>query len=161
MLDNIGLNKLAFLIRQSANIDVKITRLNKDAIIPKYQHPSDSGVDLHSTEEVLMTPGEIAKVSTGLAIQLPQNVEAQVRPRSGLSWRQGLTVLNTPGTIDQGYTGEIQVMLINHGNEWFKVTKGMRIAQLVFAPVLKANFIETNEFAKTDRQAKGFGSTGI
>lgn len=119
-------------------------------------------MDLFAHEAVLIQPGERKLIGTGIAIELPANTEAHIRPRSGLAYKHGITVLNTPGTIDEGYRGEIKVLLINHSQEAFQVEKGMRIAQMVIAPVLRPKLeIACCELAETCRGARGFGSTGI
>lgn len=141
---------------------MKIYRLYPDAQIPAYAHDNDSAMDLCAYEEALIHPGDRQLIGTGIAIELPPLTEAQIRPRSGLAAKHGITVLNTPGTIDEGYRGEIKVILINHSREEFQVTKGMRIAQMAIAPILRPQLeITTTEIAETTRGAKGFGSTGI
>ena len=112
---------------------VKIKKLRENAKLPEYAHPGDAGMDLFSAQEILINPGESALVATGIAIELPRGTEAQVRPRSGLALKHQITVLNTPGTIDEGYRGEIGVILINHGRQVFKVEEGMKIAQMVIS----------------------------
>ena len=118
-------------------------------------------MDLFSVEEVSLPPGGRALVHTGLVMQLPPDAEAQVRPRSGLALKHGVTVLNTPGTLDAGYRGEVGVILINHGDTEFLVEKGMKIAQMVVAPVVRATIEETSVTDETDRGTGGFGSTGM
>ncbi|MEO0949313.1 MAG: dUTP diphosphatase [Cyanobacteria bacterium J06641_5] len=139
---------------------LKVTRLHSSATLPTYQHATDAGLDLTAVEEVDILPGESKLVRTGLAIELPPNTEAQVRPRSGLALKHQITVLNSPGTIDAGYRGEIGIVLINHGEHAFHVTVGMRIAQMVIAPVTRVSIEEVVELAESDRGAGGFGSTG-
>lgn len=136
-------------------------RIHPDAVLPAYAHPSDAGMDLRSVEDVSIEPGRRALVHTGLVVNLPPMHEAQVRPRSGLALKYGVTVLNTPGTIDAGYRGEIGVILANFGESAFKVAKGDKIAQLVIAPVLQPEVVEAYEIDETDRGADGFGSTGV
>ena len=126
----------------SAMYKLFIKKLNEDAIIPKYAHEGDAGMDLYSIEEKTIEPGETTLIHTGISIQLPEETEAQIRPRSGLALKHSITVLNTPGTIDEGYRGEICIILINHGNNTFKVEKHMRIAQMVIKPVLKVKILE-------------------
>jgi dUTP pyrophosphatase len=138
---------------------LKFTKLHPDAIAPSCAHPGDAGLDLSAVEEVCIFPQCRALVKTGIAIELPPGTEGQIRPRSGLSLKHGITVLNAPGTIDQGYRGEIGVILINHGDVDFKVTPGMRIAQLVIAPVLTVELAEAG-LEDSDRGDGGFGSTG-
>ena len=142
-------------------MEIRFVRLYSSAVIPNYAHDGDSGVDLFSIEDKILNPGESALIKTGIALEIPLGYEAQVRPRSGLALKHSITVLNTPGTIDAGYRGEIGVILINHGTNWFQVTAGMKIAQLVFAPVVRADLIEVNELSDTVRGVGGFGSTGI
>lgn len=140
---------------------IKILKLDKSAIIPRYEHPNDSGLDLISTEELEIPSGESKLIHTGIAIELPQGTEAQIRPRSGLALKHQITVLNTPGTVDEGYRGEIGVILINHGKDSFKVTKGMKIAQMVITPVIRVEVEEVDSLSETSRGSGGFGSTGI
>ncbi|MBQ7189580.1 MAG: dUTP diphosphatase [Kiritimatiellae bacterium] len=140
---------------------VRFKKLTPDAVLPSYAHPGDAGMDLTSIEEVELPPGEIRLVKTGLAMALPSGTEAQVRPRSGLAAKHGVTVANTPGTIDEGYRGEICVILVNLGKAPFRVEKGMRIAQMVIAPVLCAGVAEVTELSDTERGTGGFGSSGV
>ena len=140
---------------------VKVLRTDPAAQLPAYAHPGDAGMDVRSIEEVTLAPGARALIHTGLVLMLPPDAEAQVRPRSGLALKHGVTVLNTPGTIDAGYRGEVGVILINLGAEPFVVEKGMKIAQLVVARVTRAEIVEVASVDETDRGAGGFGSTGI
>lgn len=140
---------------------LKIKKLNQDAIIPNYAHITDSGMDLYSIEDKIIRPNETALIKTGLKIELPPNTEAQIRPKSGIALKNSVTVLNTPGTIDEGYTGEIQVILINHGERLYKVNKGEKIAQLVIMPVIRVEIEQVNELIETSRGVGGFGSTGL
>jgi dUTP pyrophosphatase len=132
--------------------------------LPAYQSAHAAGLDLVAAvpadAPLVLAPGAFGKVPTGLAIALPVGHEAQVRPRSGLAAKHGVTVLNAPGTVDADYRGEIQVILINHGREPFPVTRGLRIAQMVVAPVVYAQLVEAAELDETSRGAGGFGSTG-
>ena len=139
---------------------LKFKRIHPDAVLPAYAHPSDAGMDVRSVDELVIPPGKRALVHTGLVMLLPPLYEAQVRPRSGLALKSGVTVLNTPGTIDAGYRGEVGVILINLGEEPFAVHKGDKIAQLVIAPVTQPIVEETELVDETDRGAGGFGSTG-
>ena len=139
---------------------LRVRRLSPDAIIPSYAHPSDAGLDLHACEDVALEPGVACLVSTGVAIELPEATEAQVRPRSGLALKHSVTVLNTPGTIDEGYRGEVGVVLINHGPSTFQVTRGMRIAQLVVQKRWTVEVVEVDGLTDTTRGTGGFGSTG-
>lgn len=140
---------------------VKVLRSDPEAQLPAYAHPGDAGMDVRSVENVTLAPGARALVRTGLVLMLPPDAEAQVRPRSGLALKHGVTVLNTPGTIDAGYRGEVGVILINLGAEPFVVEKGMKIAQLVVVPVAQAEIVEVAAVDATDRGAGGFGSTGV
>lgn len=135
-------------------------RIHPDAVLPAYAHPSDAGMDIRSVVEVTIPARGRALVQTGLVVLLPPGYEAQVRPRSGLALKHGVTVLNTPGTIDSGYRGEIGVILFNSADTDFPVKKGDRIAQLVIAPVTQPTVVEAAEIDETDRGAGGFGSTG-
>jgi len=140
---------------------VKVRRTDPAAQLPSYAHPGDAGMDVRSIEDVTLEPGARALVHTGLVLMLPPDAEAQVRPRSGLALKHGVTVLNAPGTIDAGYRGEVGVILVNLGSEPFAVEKGMKIAQIVVAPVTRAEIVEVSEVDATDRGTGGFGSTGI
>ena len=139
---------------------LKVQKVHKDAIIPNYAHIGDAGLDLFSIEEKTLKPGDSALIKTGIKIELPEQTEAQIRPRSGLALKKGITVLNTPGTIDEGYRGEIGIILINHGKEMFVVEKGMKIAQMVVKPVWYVEVDEVEELSETERAEGGFGSTG-
>ena len=140
---------------------LKIKKLNETAIIPYYAHPTDAGLDLFSTVETTISPNTSSLIPTGIAIELPTGTEAQIRPRSGLALKHQITVLNSPGTIDEGYRGEVGVILINHGKSDFKVTSGMKIAQMVISPVLYVKVEEVEELSSSDRLTGGFGSTGV
>ena len=141
-------------------IKVQITCIHDDAVIPKYAHDNDAGVDLYSCEDATLKPGERKLIKTGIKIAVPEGYEAQVRPRSGLAIKHGLSICNTPGTVDAGYRGEICVILINHGQEKFQVEKGMRICQMIFNKVEQAEFEEVDELDQTTRGEGGFGHTG-
>jgi dUTP pyrophosphatase len=143
------------------NYNLKIKLINKDAILPFQANPGDAGLDLFSVEEKIIKPGEAELISTGIILELPEGTEAQVRPRSGLALRHSVTLLNSPGTIDEGYRGEIKVILINHGKQDFKVEKQMRIAQMVIAPVARVNIIQVEEISSSVRGEGGFGSSGM
>lgn len=140
---------------------LKVVRVHKDAVLPEYAHKSDAGMDLFSVEDSVIPSGKTALIKTGIRIELPPDTEAQIRPRSGLALKHAVTVLNTPGTIDEGYRGEIGVILINHGKHPFIVKKKMRIAQIVIKPVLKVQVKEVTNLSKTERGINGFGSTGF
>ena len=140
---------------------LKILKLHESAIIPQYSHLGDAGLDLFSIEEQTILPGETKLIRTGIAIALPEGTEAQIRPRSGLALKHSLTVLNTPGTVDSGYRGEIGVILINHGQQPFNVVPGMKIAQMVIASFIRAEIEPVEQLTKTTRGDGGFGSTGV
>jgi dUTP pyrophosphatase len=143
-----------------AAMELRIRRLTPDAVLPAAAHPGDAGLDLCAAVAVTLPPGGWATVPTGIAIELPAGTEAQVRPRSGLAAKHGVTVLNAPGTIDEGYRGEVGVILINHGAAPFAVTPGARIAQLVVQRRLEIAVVEADGLTATARGAGGFGSTG-
>src|SRR5215469_3178817 len=144
-------------------IDVRILRLphGADLPLPAYQSAQAAGLDLLAAvaenAPVVLAPGARALIPTGIAIALPPGLEAQVRPRSGLAARHGVTVLNSPGTIDADYRGELQIILVNFGNESFSVSRGMRIAQLVIAPIQHARLVESANLDSTERESGGFG----
>lgn len=140
---------------------LKFKRIHPDAILPAYAHPSDAGMDVRSVENLVIPAGKRALVHTGLVMLLPPLYEAQVRPRSGLALKHGVTVLNTPGTIDSGYRGEVGVILANFGETDFEIKTGDKIAQIVIAPVTQPEIVETEVVDETDRGAGGFGSTGV
>lgn len=141
-------------------MQIKILRLHELATIPKYAHPTDSGLDLTAVSEIKIPSKGSKLIPTGIAIELPPETEAQIRPRSGLALKHQLTVLNTPGTIDVGYRGEIGVILINHGEAPFTVLPGMKVAQMVIAPVIRVEIEEISQLSDSDRGSGGFGSTG-
>jgi dUTP pyrophosphatase len=147
--------------------EVAVARLphGADLPLPAYQSALAAGLDLYAAvaadAPVIIAPGRWAAIPTGIALALPPGTEGQVRPRSGLAARHGVTVLNAPGTVDADYRGEVQVLLINHGREPFTVERGARVAQLVVAPVTAARLVETADLAATGRGAAGFGSTGV
>ena len=133
--------------------------------LPAYETTGAAGMDLRAAvgedEPLVLSPGKRALVPTGFVFEMPEGYEAQVRPRSGLAFKNGITCLNTPGTIDSDYRGEVKVLLINLGDEDFVITRGMRIAQMVIAPVTQVRVVETTEASETTRGAGGFGSTGV
>jgi dUTP pyrophosphatase len=139
---------------------LKIRRVASQARLPYRANEGDAGLDLFSIEEKVIEPGETALIRTGIQLELPQGTEAQVRPRSGLALKHSVTVLNSPGTIDEGYRGEINVILINHGKQSFRIEKQMRIAQMVVAPVLPITLEEIDELSSSERGEGGFGSSG-
>lgn len=143
---------------------VEIKRLEgNDLELPSYETKNSAGMDLRACiiENIVLKKGERKLIKTGISIALPENYEAQVRPRSGLALKNGITVLNTPGTIDADYRGEIGVILINLGDSDFTIERGMRIAQMVIAPVVQAELVEVKELDETSRGKGGFGSTGV
>lgn len=142
-------------------MQLKVKKIEPNAILPVYAHPGDAGLDLYSIEEKVIPSGESALIRTGLIIELPQNTEAQVRPRSGMALKHLVTVLNSPGTIDHGYRGEVKVILINHAKTPFTIEEGMKIAQMVVQPVLTVDVQEVEELSGTSRGEGGFGSTGM
>ncbi len=144
-----------------SQVIVKVKCLTPDAKIPRYEHPGDSGADLVSVIDFTLEPMQRFAFPTGISAEISMGYELQVRPRSGLALKHGVTVLNTPGTVDAGYRGEIKVILINLGSEPFQITKGQKIAQLVVAPVVHGKFEQVEELTPSQRGTGGFGSTGI
>ena len=143
---------------------VEVELVHEDAVFPKYAYPSDSGFDLHSTQDLTIGPFGRILVPTGIKVSFQEGYEIQVRPKSGLAIKQGLTVLNTPGTVDQGYTGEIQVIVFNTNNYTVMIPKGMKVAQAVLCPVINGKYVkfeQVDTLNKKDRGDNGFGSTGI
>ncbi len=147
-----------------ASVDVALTRLpgGEDLPLPSYQTDQSAGMDLHAavTSAVVLQPGDITLIPCGFAMALPAGYEAQVRPRSGLAVKHGISMPNTPGTIDADYRGEVKVPLINLGRQAFTIERGMRIAQMIIAPVVHARWREMSELPTTARGAGGFGHTG-
>jgi len=141
---------------------ILIKRLSKNISLPKYETSGSSGMDLAANieNEIIINPGKSAIIPTGIAVSIPENFEIQIRPRSGLAARNQISVLNTPGTIDADYRGEIKVILINLGEKIFKIENGLRIAQMVLCPIVKATLQEVETLEDTARGAGGFGSTG-
>jgi len=141
---------------------IQIKKLSKSVSIPKYETLGSSGMDIaaYIEKEIIINPGEKALVSTGFSISIPKGFEVQIRPRSGLAAKKSITVLNTPGTIDADYKGEIKVILVNLGKEKFVIENGDRIAQMVVCPVVQADLEEVKELPDTNRGSAGFGSTG-
>ena len=140
---------------------IKIRKIHPNAKLPEYAHPGKKKIDIYSVEESVIDPGSSKLIHTGIIIELPEGTEAQVRPRSGLALKHQLTVLNSPGTIDEGYRGEVGVILINHGKTAFLVEEGMKIAQMVIQPVLRVEVEEVDEMSDSSRGQGGFGSTGV
>ena len=150
------------MISKTKNIQIEL--LTEDAVFPEYAYPTDSGFDLYSTKEITLEPFGRALIPTGLKLSFDIGYEIQVRPKSGLALKQGLTVLNTPGTVDSGYNGEIMVIVFNTNPKPFTVEKGMKIAQAVLCPVINGKYINlqlVDKIENKDRGANGFGSTGI
>ena len=143
--------------------EILIKRLSKDVALPKYETEGSSGLDLaaNTDKQIKILPGKSEIISTGLAVAIPKNFEIQIRPRSGLAAKSQISVLNTPGTIDADYRGELKVILINLSDKVFVVEKGLRIAQMVLCPVVKATLREVTKLENTERGSGGFGSTGI
>lgn len=145
---------------------MRIKRLahGADLELPSYESAAAAGLDLRAAlpvnEPMMLEPGKRALVPTGLAIELPEGHEGQVRPRSGLAVKHGISLVNTPGTIDADYRGEVKILMINHGEVAFEVQRGMRIAQMVVVPVTQVEIAEVNDLSNTERGAGGFGSTG-
>lgn len=139
---------------------IKIKKLHKDAIIPKYQTAGSAGFDLHSIDNATLKPGKQLLIPIGIAVEIPENTELQLRPRSGLALKYMLSLTNSPGTLDSDYRGEIKVILINHDIKSFQVMKGDRIAQAVLSPVIQGDLIEVEELSETKRGVGGHGSTG-
>lgn len=142
------------------NLVTKVKKLRKDAILPKYASSGDSGADLFTPEAVVIRAGERKLVKTGIAIALPEGYEAQVRSKSGLALKAGLMVLNSPGTVDEKYRGEVGVIIFNTDENDYEFNAGDKIAQLVISPISQSHFIEVDELDETDRGQGGFGSTG-
>ena len=140
---------------------LKVRKIHPKAKVPVYAHPGDAGLDLFSIERAVIAPGCSKLIHTGIVIELPEGTEAQVRPRSGLALKHQITLLNSPGTIDEGYRGEVGVIMINHGKNDFVVEEGMKIAQMVIQPVLRVSIEETVELSESSRGTGGFGSTGV
>ena len=143
-------------------VKVLVKRLDPKVKLPKYKTSGSSGMDLMAfiKNPIKIKPGTSALIPTGISIAFPEEFEIQIRPRSGLAAKNNISILNTPGTIDSDYRGEIKIILYNHGNKEFRVNNGDRIAQMVLTPIVKMEFKETNELPKTIRGKGGFGSTG-
>jgi len=152
------------IVKISTIKNIKFKRLHPDAVIPSYAFSGDSGFDLYSVEEIEIGPFGRALVPTGLSLEFDENLEIQIRPKSGLAFNKGITVLNTPGTIDKGYTGEIKIIIFNTNNTAVTIEKGMKVAQAVLCPVIcgkNVEFIESEILSDSDRKDGGFGSTGL
>ena len=147
------------------NLRIKILKNGFGLPLPKYESEGAAGMDLlaaiDAIKKIKILPGRAEMIPTGIAVALPLGFEAQIRPRSGLAAKNGITILNSPGTIDSDYRGEVSAMLINHSKINFEIERGMRIAQMVITPVVQFNLIETQDLDETERGSGGFGSTGI
>ena len=143
-------------------VKILVKTFEKKIILPSYKTTGSSGMDViaHTKKKIIINPGKIALVPTGIAVAIPKNYEIQIRPRSGLAAKEGISVLNTPGTIDSDYRGEIRIILINMSKKKFVVRSGDRVAQMVLCPINKINFKQVKKLPKTIRGKKGFGSTG-
>ena len=168
LYESLGINKSEFeskfMEMMKHKTELKFTKITEDAVSPKYNYESDSGFDLHSTEDILVEPLGRVLVPTGLKFDIPIGYEMQVRPKSGLALKEGLTVLNTPGTVDQGYDGEVKVIIYNTNGRSYQIKKGQKIAQAVLCPVLAGRMIsviKVVELNTKERGDNGFGSTGI
>lgn len=144
----------------SNGLKIFCVKTHVDAVLPTYEKYGDCACSIRTIEGYTIKPGQRVLAKTGLKIAIPDGFEAQIRPRSGLSWKKGLTVLNTPGTIDSGYRGEIMVILVNLGDEDISIMKGDSIAQMKFSPVYTGYFMETDSIDSTDRGTGGLGHTG-
>jgi len=143
------------------SLTVKVKKLHPEAQLPTYTRHGDAAMDVRSVEAVLINPGERRLIGTGVAFEVPFGYELQVRPRSGLALKHGISIVNTPGTLDSNYRGELGIILINHGSEPFSVAKGDRIAQIVFNKIEHTHIEEVDELSETNRGEGGFGSSGI
>jgi dUTP pyrophosphatase len=142
-------------------VKIKIKKLQPEAVIPTYAHKGDSGMDVFAINELVLLPMRRALIETGLSFEVPQGYEIQVRPKSGLALKEGISIVNTPGTLDSNFRGELGVILINHSGKPFKVEKGKKIAQIVVSKVETATFNEVKSLSKTMRGSGRFGSTGL
>ena len=142
-------------------MQLKVKLIHDKAILPHYAHPGDAGLDLFSVERKVIPPGESGLIHTGIVIQLPPNSEAQVRPRSGLALKHGIGLVNSPGTIDSDYRGEIKIILFNFGKTPFVINRGDRVAQMVINRVERVTLIERENLETTERGSGGFGHTGL
>lgn len=142
-------------------VKIKVKKIREEAIIPVYAHDGDAGMDLFSAEKYLLKPMERCLVATGVRVEIPYGYELQVRPRSGLALKKGISMPNSPGTIDSGYRGELGVIMINYGNEDFEINPGDRIAQIILNKVENIEIEEAEELEESSRGEGGFGSTGL
>ncbi len=146
---------------ERVRVDIRRLKRGEDLPLPRYATDGAAGMDVVSAEDLVLGPGARHAVATGLAMAIPDGYEIQVRPRSGLALKHGVSVPNTPGTIDSDYRGELKVIMINHGDEPFVIARGERVAQLVLAPVTLAEWHEVDELPQSERGEGGFGSTGV
>jgi dUTP pyrophosphatase len=156
------MNESHMIMMKTKSLGVEL--VHEDAKVPSYAYPSDSGFDLRSTVEINIPPFGRSLIPTGIKLSIPEEYEIQIRPKSGLAINMGLTVLNTPGTVDSGYVGEIQVIVFNTNNHSVTISKGMKIAQAVLCPVVNGKYVEfelVDKVGDKDRGNKGFGSTGL
>ena len=167
IMDELGVD-INELTKEMENYEPKLelgySKLHSDAIVPKYNYESDSGFDLHSTEEITIPPFGRVLVPTGISLDIKDGYEVQVRSKSGLALKQGLMCLNSPGTVDNGYTGEVKAIIFNTNQEPFTITKGMKVAQAVLCPVVNGkwvNLAQKETINEKERGENGFGSTGI
>jgi len=142
-------------------VKIKIKKLSPEAIVPHYAHDGDAGMDVYSMLDLALKPGHRSAIPTGLSFEIPKGYEIQVRPKSGMAIKSGITVLNTPGTVDSGYRGEVKVILINHSSQDYEIKKGEKIAQIVLAKYETAQIVEVEDLSETGRGDGGFGSTGL
>jgi dUTP pyrophosphatase len=142
-------------------IPFKVKRIHKDAKLPEYAHHGDAGMDLFAVESHVINPSETKLIPTGIQVEFPLGYELQIRPRSGLALKKGISIVNTPGTVDAGYRGEIGIIMINHGKEIFEIQPGDKIAQAVLNKIEFAQIEEAQELADSERKQGGFGSTGM
>lgn len=154
-----------FISREMGTIEIKIKRVNnnKDLPLPGYESSGASGMDIRAavTEELMLEPGDIKLIPTGLAISVPEGYEAQIRPRSGLALKYGIGIVNSPGTIDSDYRGEIRIIMINWGRKDFEIKRGDRIAQMIISKVYRAEVSEAGDLDDTKRGEGGFGHSGV
>lgn len=147
--------------RSREAVKLLVRKLRPGAVLPRFAHPDDSGMDLAACEDVVLAPGARAAVPLGVAFAPPPGTEIQLRPRSGLALKHGISMVNAPGTVDEGYRGEVCAILVNLGSEPFRIEKGMRVAQAVLCPVLRPEIVETEgDLPESARGVGGFGSTG-
>jgi len=142
-------------------IPIKIKKLHPEAIMPHYTHDGDAGMDVYSTEDLILLPTQRKLIPTGLSFEIPKGFEIQIRPKSGLALKHGLTIINTPGTLDSGYRGELGIILLNTGEAPYEIKKSEKIAQIILARYEEAEIQEVKELGDSSRGAEGYGSTGL